>query len=98
MRMIFARRMYRRCHLLYIIEDGTLRDKTMSVLLTPVESCYMCHYDTQWRTEGGRGGGHDPRAQALEGAPGQLVGANLKNKIRPRQIRDRLKNTLKPMK
>ena len=35
---------------------------------------------------GGRGGGHGPRAQALEGAPGQLVGANFKKKIRPRQI------------
>ena len=42
---------------------------------------------TQWRTEGGgQGGGHGPRAQALEGAPGQLVGANFKKKIRPRQI------------
>ena len=38
----------------------------------------------QWRTEGA--GGHGPRAQALEGAPGQLVGANFKKKIRPRQI------------
>ena len=37
--------------------------------------------------EGGRGGGHDPRAQALEGAPAQLVGANFKKKIMPRQIR-----------
>ena len=34
-----------------------------------------------------RGGGHGPRAQALEGAPAQLVGANFKKKIRPRQIR-----------
>ena len=41
----------------------------------------------QWRAEGGGGaGGHGPRAQALEGAPGQLVGANFKKKIRPRQI------------
>ena len=32
-------------------------------------------------------GGHGPRAQALEGAPAQLVGANFKKKIRPRQIR-----------
>ena len=32
------------------------------------------------------GGGHGPRAQALEGAPAQLVGANFKKKIRPRQI------------
>ena len=31
-------------------------------------------------------GGHGPRAQALEGAPAQLVGANCKKKIRPRQI------------
>ena len=31
-------------------------------------------------------GGHGPRAQALEGAAGQLVGANFKKKIRPRQI------------
>ena len=37
---------------------------------------------------GGRGGGHVPRAQALEGAPGQLVGASFKKKIRPRQISD----------
>ena len=37
----------------------------------------------QWRTEGGQGG-HGPRAQALEGAPGQLVGASFKKKIRPR--------------
>ena len=29
------------------------------------------------------GGGHDPRAQALEGAPAQLIGANFKKKIRP---------------
>ena len=35
---------------------------------------------------GGKGGGHGPRAQALEGAPAQLVGANFKKKIRPRQI------------
>ena len=34
---------------------------------------------------GGRGG-HGPRAQALEGAPSQLVGPNCKKKIRPRQI------------
>ena len=39
----------------------------------------------------GAGGGHGPRAQALEGAPAQLVGANFKKKIRPRQIsKDRL--------
>ena len=38
-----------------------------------------------YRGGGGRGG-HGPRAQALEGAPGQLVGANFKKKIRPRQI------------
>ena len=31
-------------------------------------------------------GGHGPRAQALEGAPAQLVGPNCKKKIRPRQI------------
>ena len=42
---------------------------------------------SQWRAEGGgQGGGHGPRAQALEGAPAQLVGANFKKKIRPRQI------------
>ena len=35
----------------------------------------------QWRAEGGGQGGHGPRAQALEGAPGQLVGANFKKKI-----------------
>ena len=34
----------------------------------------------------GRGGGHGPRAQALEGAPAQLLGANFKTEIRPRQI------------
>ena len=35
----------------------------------------------QWRTEGrGQGGGHGPRAQALEGAPAQLVGANFKSR------------------
>ena len=34
-------------------------------------------YPTQCRTEGG--GGHGPRAQALEGAPAQLVGANFKS-------------------
>ena len=28
-----------------------------------------------------RGGGHGPRAQALEGAPGQLVEANFKRKF-----------------
>ena len=39
------------------------------------------------RGGGGRGGGHGPRAQALEGAPAQLVGANFKKKIMPRQIR-----------
>ena len=36
---------------------------------------------------GGAGGGHGPRAQALEVAPAQLVGANFKKKIRPRQAR-----------
>ena len=46
----------------------------------------MPHNPNQWCTEGGRGGGHGPRAQALEGAPGQLVGANFKKRIRPRQI------------
>ena len=35
---------------------------------------------------GGGQGGHGPRAQALEGVPGQLVGAKFKKKIRPRQI------------
>ena len=41
----------------------------------------------QWRSEGGgQGGGAGPRAQALDGAPAQLVGANFKKKIRPRQI------------
>ena len=40
----------------------------------------------QWRSAWGQGGGHGPRAQALEGAPAQLVGANFKKKIRPRQI------------
>ena len=39
----------------------------------------------QWRSEGGQGG-HGPRAQALEGAPAQLIGANFKKKIRPRPI------------
>ena len=34
----------------------------------------------------GGGGGNGPRAQALEGAPAQLVGPNCKKKIRPRQI------------
>ena len=33
------------------------------------------------RGEGQGGGGHGPRAQALEGAPGQLVGASFKKKI-----------------
>ena len=33
----------------------------------------------------GGGGGHGPRAQALEGAPAQFVGPNCKKKIRPRQ-------------
>ena len=37
------------------------------------------------RGGGGRGGAW-PRAQALEGAPAQLVGPNCKKKIRPRQI------------
>ena len=31
----------------------------------------------------GGAGGHGPRAQALEGAPAQLVGAIFKKKIRP---------------
>ena len=40
--------------------------------------------DVQWRAKGGgRGGGHGPRAQALEGAPAQLVGPNCKKEIRP---------------
>ena len=35
----------------------------------------------EWRAEGGGGqGGHGPRAQALEGAPAQLVGANFKSR------------------
>ena len=33
----------------------------------------------QWRAEGGQGG-HGPRAQALEGAPAQLLGANFKSR------------------
>ena len=41
---------------------------------------------------GGGAGGHGPRAQALEGAPGQLVGVNFKKKIRPRQISKDLPN------
>ena len=41
----------------------------------------------EWRSEGGGArGGHGPRAQALEGAPAQLIGANFKKKIRPRPI------------
>ena len=36
---------------------------------------------------GGGQGGHGPQAQALEGAPAQLIGANFKKKIRPRQIK-----------
>ena len=32
---------------------------------------------------GGGRGGHGPWAQAFEGAPGQLVGANFKKKTRP---------------
>ena len=40
----------------------------------------------QWRSEGGQGGGHDPRAQALEGALAQLIGVNFKKKLGPRQI------------
>ena len=32
----------------------------------------------QWRTEGGGRGAGGPRAQALEGAPAQRVGANFK--------------------
>ena len=35
---------------------------------------------------GGGRGCHGLRAQALEGAPAQLVGPNCKKKIRPRQI------------
>ena len=38
------------------------------------------------RGGGGGGGWHGPRAQALEGAPAQLVWPNCKNKIRPRQL------------
>ena len=34
------------------------------------------------RGGGGAGGGHGPRAQALEGAPAQLVGHNCKRKCR----------------
>ena len=45
----------------------------------------------QWRAEGGGGqGGHGPWAQALEGAPAQLVGPNCKKKIRPRPVPDYL--------
>ena len=43
---------------------------------------------SQWRSKGGQGG-HGRRAQAWGGgggAPAQLVGANFKKKIRPRQI------------
>ena len=46
--------------------------------------CYLL-CSVAYRGGGGRGG-HGPRAQALEGAPGQLVGASFKKKIRPRQI------------
>ena len=42
--------------------------------------------ETYHRAVACRGGGHGPRAQALEGAPAQLVGPNCKKKIRPRQI------------
>ena len=44
-------------------------------------SYYTGMSSDQWRSEGGGvGGGHGPRAQALEGAPAQLVGANFKKK------------------
>ena len=46
----------------------------------------LCRLGLSGVARGGGGGGHGPRAQALEGAPAQLVGANFKKKIRPRQI------------
>ena len=50
---------------------------------------YITHtllYELQWRTEGGGQGGAWPPGASLGGAPGQLVGASFKKKIRPRQI------------
>ena len=44
----------------------------------------LVSYNVVYNKQGA--GGHGPRAQALEGAAGQLVGANFKKKIRPRQI------------
>ena len=44
------------------------------------------HVHTSGVPRGVGRGGHGPRAQALEEAPAQLVGANFKKKIRPRQI------------
>ena len=67
---------------LLVIKDQSITEqiKVKSV------KCTIIHDTTQWRTGGGGRGGHGPRAQALEGAPGQLVGANFKKKTRPRQI------------
>ena len=60
--------------------------KDVSFMLTLVGDT---HKVVERRTSGvARGGGHGPRAQALEGAPAQLVGATFKKMIRPRQISD----------
>ena len=46
----------------------------------PVYSHYTEAYPVAYRRGWGQGGGHGPRAQALEGAPAQLVGANFKSR------------------
>ena len=48
-------------------------------------SCWF-HLPGSGVPRGGGRGGHGPRAQALEGAPAQLVGPNCNKKSRPRQI------------
>ena len=44
-----------------------------------IDNHAMCEVAVAYRGGGGRGG-HGPRAQALEGAPAQLVGANFKSR------------------
>ena len=64
----------------------TLFNKWTEYFLPPVALDYRPAHSGVLRGGGGQGG-HGPRAQALEGAPAQLVGPNFKKTIRPRQIR-----------
>ena len=56
-------------------------------LLSDTRSLSRAHFHPpQWRSEGGGGGGMAPGRKPWRGRRAQLIGANFKKKIRPRQI------------